>query len=78
MDETAPLNAHIQRQLRLKHLSEVELAEAFRWLVRAGLLPEDNKSGASLRRRARQGLIHGAEQRPPRRYGRWFIGQVDG
>ena len=76
MDRSVPINAHIQRQLRSRNLAEVRLPRAARWLDVVGLLPYGMKSGGPLRRLARIGAIGGAYQDPDRRYGRWFVRQI--
>lgn len=68
----------LQRELRRRNQSEVAAVEAARWLDRAYVL-EDSRSrpGLPLRTLLRVERIGGGEQRPPRRYGRWFIRQLN-
>lgn len=66
------INAHIQNRLGAEKLDCISAVEAARWLDEAGLLP-DRKGGLPLRNLLRKGLIDGAAQDPPGRYGRWSI-----
>jgi hypothetical protein len=64
----------IQKELRRKSLTEVRAVEAARWLDRAGLLADSrDRPGRNLRKLLREGSIAGAVQRPPGRYGSWYI-----
>jgi hypothetical protein len=71
------VNTLIQEELRRRGLAEVPAAEAARWLDREAVLADSNhRPGLPLRNLLRAGLIKGAEQRPPRANGRWFITQI--
>jgi hypothetical protein len=71
------VNTLIQEELRRRGLAEVPAAEAARWLDGAAVLADsDHRPGLPLRNLLRAGLIKGAEQRPPRANGRWFITQI--
>lgn len=68
------INAFLQMQLTRLGLDEVPAVEAASWLDRARLLADSpHRPGLPLRNLLRAGQITGAQQRPPRRYGRWFI-----
>lgn len=68
------INAFLQDRLRALGLVEVTAVEAARWLDKARLLKDsDSRPGLPLRNMLRADQIIGAEQRPPRKYGRWFI-----
>ena len=66
------ISAYIQNRLGAEKLDCISAVEAARWLDEAGLLP-DRKGGLPLRNLLRKGLIDGASQDPPGRYGRWSI-----
>lgn len=64
----------LQEELRRRSLDEVPAVEAARWLDRKGLLPDDrDRPGKPLRQLMRDGEVHGAEQRPPKPHGLWFV-----
>lgn len=64
----------LQEELQRRSLSEVAAVEAARWLDRTGLLLDDEgRPGKPLRQLMRDGEVHGAEQRPPKPNGRWFV-----
>ena len=68
------ISAFLQARLSAESLDEVTAVEAARWLDAAGVLNDsDSKPGFPLRTLLRAGGVAGAEQRPPRPYGRWFI-----
>ena len=68
------IEVFLQEALARRALDEVTAVEAARWLSSAGLLADsDSRPGLPLRNLLRAGLITSAEQRPPQRYGRWFI-----
>jgi hypothetical protein len=73
------LSHHLQAELRRRGVTEAKAVEAARWLDAAVLLKDSpQRPGLPLRNilRADRTLIAGAEQRPPRRNGRWFIRRV--
>jgi hypothetical protein len=71
------VNTLIQEELRRRGLAEVPAVEAARWLDRAAVLADsDHRPGLPLRNLLRAGLIQGAEQRPPRPNGRWFVTRI--
>lgn len=71
------ISAFLQRELRTRRRDDVPAVEAARWLDRAHLLSDSpSRPGLPLRNLLRADRIKGAEQRPPRRYGRWFIRQL--
>jgi hypothetical protein len=64
----------LQSELKRRRLSEVPAVEAARWLATIGLLADsESRPGLPLRRLLRGGEVIGAEQRPARPNGRWFI-----
>jgi hypothetical protein len=66
--------AFLQRELQRRGLDEVDAVSAANWLNDAGLLQDrPDRPGAPLRRLFRDGAIHGAEQRPPGKQGRWHV-----
>jgi hypothetical protein len=68
------INVYLQDQLRARGLGEVRAVEAARWLDDAGVLSDSqSRHGLPLRKLLRAGVITGAEQRPDRPHGRWFI-----
>ena len=72
------IGTFLQRQLRTRGRDEVPAVEAARWLHQAHLLNDaPSRPGLPLRNLLRAGRIAGAEQRPPRRYGRWFIRRLN-
>jgi hypothetical protein len=74
MSTTTAINSRLQTELRRRKRAEVTAVEAARWLD-SGHVLEDRRDrlGGPLRVFLRDGLIDGAEQRPPRPHGRWFI-----
>jgi hypothetical protein len=68
------VNRFLQARLRERSQQEVTAVEAARWLDEAGLLVDSRtRPGKPLRDLLRAGLVEYAEQRPNRRWGRWFI-----
>lgn len=68
------INGYLQGRLRDLDRHEVPAVEAARWLDDAGLLNDSEaRPGLPLRNLLRDGQILGADQRPTRRHGRWFI-----
>lgn len=68
------ISAYLQTELRKRSIDEVAAVEAAEWLDEASLLANsESRPGLPLRNLLRKGLIAGQEQRPPQRYGRWFI-----
>lgn len=68
------INRFIQLELSRRGESETTAVEAAAWLERAGLLADSpHRPGLPLRNLLRANAIQGAEQRPPRKYGRWYI-----
>jgi excisionase family DNA binding protein len=68
------INGFLQGRLRDLGRPEVSALEAACWLDDAGLLRDsETRPGLPLRNLLRAGQIMGADQRPARRYGRWFI-----
>jgi len=71
------ISAFIQHELRTRGRDEVPAVEAARWLDHAHMLTDSpSRPGLPLRKLLRADRIEGAEQRPPQRYGRWFIRQL--
>lgn len=71
---TDQISAFLQHELARCGLAEVSAVEAAGWLDEARLLADSkHRRGLPLRNRLRGGVIAGADQRPPRPYGRWFI-----
>jgi TDG/mug DNA glycosylase family protein len=74
----ARIDAFLQSELARRGLDEVTAVEAARWLDEAGLLADSpHRPGLPLRNLLRAGSIQNGEQRPPQRYGRWFIVRRD-
>lgn len=72
--ETARIESYLQDELLRRALPEVSAVEAARWLDEGGLLRDSqSRPGLPLRNLLRAGAIENADQRPPRRYGKWFI-----
>jgi excisionase family DNA binding protein len=68
------INRLLQDRLSELKRAEVPAVEAASWLDDAGVLADSERSpGLPLRNLLRDGCIVGADQRPPNRYGRWFI-----
>ena len=68
------INCHLQTRLKDRGWIEVSAVDAACWLDEAGLLRDDpHRPGRPLRNLLRRELIQGQEQRPNRKYGRWFI-----
>jgi excisionase family DNA binding protein len=68
------INGYLQGRLRDLGRHEVPAVEAACWLDDAGLLNDSGaRPGLPLRNLLREGQIVGADQRPARRHGRWFI-----
>jgi hypothetical protein len=68
------INMYVQDRLRARGLAEVRAVEAARWLDEASVLSDSPpRPGLPLRKLLRAGVITGAEQRPDRPHGRWFI-----
>jgi hypothetical protein len=68
------INLFLQDELRKRAQEEVRAVDAAGWLDAAGLLKDSrHRPGLPLRNLLRAGQIEGAEQRPPRPHGRWFI-----
>jgi excisionase family DNA binding protein len=68
------INGYLQGRLRDLDRYEVPAVEAACWLDDAGLLDDSGaRPGLPLRNLLREGQIVGADQRPARRHGRWFI-----
>jgi hypothetical protein len=64
----------LQNELRRRARDEVGAVEAARWLHEAGVLKDSAaRPGLPLRELLRAGAVEGAEQRPSRWNGRWFI-----
>lgn len=72
MPDLYAINLHLQERLERDGREEVGAVEAARWLDKAGLL-RNYRNGLPLRRLLRAGRIAGQEQRPDKKYGRWFI-----
>lgn len=69
-----PISEFLQDELRRRSLDEVAAVEAAGWLDRSGRLADDpGRPGKPLRQLMREGKVCGAEQRPPRAHGRWFV-----
>jgi hypothetical protein len=74
VNRDSEINAYLQEHLRSEGLSEISAVEAARALDRAGLLRDSKgRPGLPLRELLRDGRIAGADQRPPRENGRWFV-----
>ena len=72
--EVRAINEFLQSRLRELGRDEVPAVEAARWLDTSGQLADSARTpGLPLRNLLRAGQITGAEQRPARRHGRWFI-----
>lgn len=68
------ISSFLQSELASRGLDDVSAVEAAQWLDWEGLLEDaPDRPGKPLRAMLRDGLIDGAEQRPPVRHGRWFI-----
>ena len=68
------ITAFLQAELRRRRLSEVTAVQAASWLDERHLLRDSpSRPGLPLRNLLRAGVIGGAEQRPSKPYGRWFI-----
>ena len=77
MADSDAVNDYLQRQLRARGLTEVTAVEAATWLDADRLLDDsEQRPGLPLRNLLRDGLITGAEQRPPHEHGRWFIRRI--
>ena len=73
-DQNELISAFLQQELRRRNLHEVDAVEAAAWLDAAEMLKDSpSRPGLPLRDRLRAGAISGAEQRPPRPYGRWYL-----
>lgn len=71
------IGTFLQRELRRRRQLEVTAVEAAAWLDRARVLDDSaSRPGLPLRRLLRAHRIPGAEQRPPRPHGRWYITQL--
>ena len=72
--ELYAINRLLQDRLFELKRHEVPAVEAACWLDDAGVLVDSERSpGLPLRNLLRDGCIVGADQRPPNRYGRWYI-----
>jgi hypothetical protein len=72
------ISERIQHELRTRGHDDVPAVEAARWLDHAHMLTDSrSRPGLPLRNLLRADRIKGAEQRPPQRYGRWFIRQLE-
>lgn len=72
------ISAFLQRQLHTHGRADVPAVEAARWLDHARVLTDSpSRPGPPLPNLLRAHRIEGAEQRPPQRYGRWFIRQLE-
>jgi excisionase family DNA binding protein len=68
------INGYLQGCLYDRDRHEVPAVEAACWLDDAGLLTDsESRPGLPLRNLLRAGQIMGADQRPARRNGRWYI-----
>ena len=68
------INGYLQGCLHDRDRHEVSAVEAARWLNHAGLLTDsESRPGLPLRNLLRAGQILGANQRPARPNGRWYI-----
>jgi hypothetical protein len=77
MPDTTAINRFLQHRLASTRSSEITAVEAAELLERAGLLRDSVlHPGPPLRKLLRAGKIAGAEQRPPGKYGRWFITRI--
>ena len=75
--EIYAINRFLQDRLLEQDIHEVPAVEAACWLDDAGMLADsERRRGLPLRNLLREGCIVGADQRPPNRYGRWFITRV--
>jgi hypothetical protein len=71
---TEAINGFLQRRLNELNRQEVAAVEAAQWLDAADLLNDSrSRPGKPLRDLFRAGLIDHAEQRPERRWGRWYV-----
>ena len=76
MDSTQvqDFNRFVQDELRRQKLDEVSAVDAARWLDRAGVLCDSaSRPAFPLRDLLRDDMIAGADQRPRKKHGRWFI-----
>jgi hypothetical protein len=72
------INLFLQEELSRRGLDEAGAVEAAGWLDRAGMLRDSSsRPGLPLRNLLRADCIEGAEQRPARKYGHWFIRRMD-
>jgi hypothetical protein len=68
------IDGFLQAELKNRGLHEVTAVEAARWLHAEGLLHDSPyRAGLPLRNLLRKGVLRSGEQRPPKKYGRWFI-----
>ena len=75
MPDLYKINLHLQECLERDWLDEVQVPEASRWLLKAGLLPNFN-NGQPLRRLLHAGRIAGQVRRPNNERGKWFIRRI--
>ena len=74
MPDIPAINDFLQQHLSQPGASELTAVEAGRLLDQAGLLTDSRqRRGLPLRNLLRAGKITGADQRPPRPNGLWFI-----
>ena len=74
MTDTRAINEFLQEHLSQPGAAELTAVEAATLLAQAGLLADSrHRPGLPLRNLLRAGQIVGADQRPPRKNGRWFI-----
>jgi hypothetical protein len=75
--ELRAINHFLQEQLSERRQDQVRAVEAARWLDDAGLLSDSpSRPGLPLRNLLRDGVIIAGVQRPPTKYGRWFIARL--
>jgi hypothetical protein len=72
--QAAEVNAYLQQYMRRRGLHELDAVTANALLEEAGILRDStSRPGTPLCRLLRAGLIGGARQVPPKRYGAWLI-----
>lgn len=72
------ISSFLQEELRRRVMHEVTAEDAMQWLDAANILNFHPKIPARpLRELLREGLISGAEQRPKKSFGRWFICRIE-
>jgi hypothetical protein len=77
MPDAVAVSRDLQRRVRSAGNSEIAAVEAAQLLDRGNLLGDSgHRPRLPLRKLLRAGKIAGAEQRPPGKYGRWFITRI--